>query len=337
MTTQIKHLSTHFITFTSTVTLSSRSVLLLLRRFASPVFLNRYAGSQVYLHVGENPQGLGEGIPSKEYLAAVARIPRLQDQGDGMRSFLGVIMSLRRMQECFRFIQKNQEVVCYYEIQYDPNSSWTHSGGKHRMPVVIRALRAVGVPVVAVADFDLLREERPLRDIVDSLEGDWAAIEPPWRLVKVALDSESRPLDGNYVRQEMAKRLETIPDGPLGRQEQDSIRALTRGDSAWDRAKRAGIEAVPHGDARESAQGLIDSLRQLGLFVVEVGELEGFVPSVGQHGTAWVAEVHERDLHKSDEIVRARHFVKDVVTAAIGEWPAREEADSSGFGRTTSR
>ena len=198
-----------------------------------------------------------------------------------------------------------------------PELLWTHSGGKHRMPVVIRALRAVRVPVVAVADFDVLREERPLRDIVDSLEGDWAAIEPPWRLVKAAMDSESKPLDGNYVRQEMAKRLETIPDGPLGREEQDRIRALTRSDSAWDRAKRAGIEAVPHGDARESAEGLMDSLRQLGLFVVEVGELEGFVPSVGQHGTAWVAEVHERDLHKSDEIVKARHFVKDVVTVHV--------------------
>jgi hypothetical protein len=409
--------------------------------FGTPVFLNRYAGSQVYLHSGAPPEGVEQGVPSKEYLAAVSRVPRLQDQGDGMRSFVGVILNLVvanyfciLLDEPEAFLHPPQAhllgrllgelkspgaqlflathdsdvlrglldspakeitvvrlvrdgdvnrtsqvdpaavrelwrdpllrysnvldglfhqavVLCeadadcrFYASVLDvllaeedaarrPELLWTHSGGKHRMPVVVRALRAVRVPVIVISDFDILREEQPLRDLVESLGGDWDVVEPLWRPLKASLESESRPLEGNYVRQELEKRAAAIPDGPLSREDQDAIRALTRSDSTWDRAKRAGIEAVPHGEARERAEELLARLRTFGLFVVDVGELEGFAPAVGQHGTAWVADVHERGLHRSEEIDKARRFVKDVATAAIGEWPespAKGEQEKTG-------
>lgn len=41
---------------------------------------------------------------------------------------------------------------------------FTHCGGKARLAVVIRALREVGVPVKAIADFDILSDEQPLRN-----------------------------------------------------------------------------------------------------------------------------------------------------------------------------
>lgn len=404
--------------------------------FGTSVFLNRYAGSHVYLHSGPSPEGLELGVPSKEYLAAVSRVPRLQDQGDGMRSFLGVILNLVvanyfwiLLDEPEAFLHPPQAhllgrllgelkspsaqlfiathnsdvlrglldspaaattvvrlvrdgdvnrtsqvdpaavgelwrdpllrysnvldglfhqavIICeadadcrFYASVLDvllaekdaarrPELLWTHSGGKHRMPVVVKALRAVRVPVIAITDFDVLRDEQPLRNLVTELGGDWTHIEALWRPVQASLDSESRPLEGNYVRQELEKRATAIPDGPLSRDDQDAIRALTKVDSAWDRAKRTGIEAVPHGEARGRAEQLLVELRALGIFVVEVGELEGFAPAVGQKGTAWVAEVHERGLHRSEDIGKARQFVKDVATAAIGEWPGNEPEDN---------
>jgi hypothetical protein len=44
---------------------------------------------------------------------------------------------------------------------------------KARLPVVIRALREVDVPVKAVADFDVLSEEEPLKTIAESLGLVW--------------------------------------------------------------------------------------------------------------------------------------------------------------------
>ena len=68
-----------------------------------------------------------------------------------------------------------------------PQLVFTHCGGKHRMPAVIEALRAVSVPVRIIADFDVLREERLLAQIVAKLGGDWASLKDYWSVVKSAL------------------------------------------------------------------------------------------------------------------------------------------------------
>lgn len=73
-----------------------------------------------------------------------------------------------------------------------PDLLFTHCGGKARMKTVIEALRAVDVPVRAVADFDVLREKEPLRSIVQGLGGEWASVEDDWRVLKSALDSATR-------------------------------------------------------------------------------------------------------------------------------------------------
>jgi hypothetical protein len=51
-------------------------------------------------------------------------------------------------------------------------------------------------------------------------------------------------------------------------------------------------------------------LRAAGLHVVEVGELEGFVRTVGGHGPRWVNEVLKRDLASDPELeARGNLFV----------------------------
>ena len=51
----------------------------------------------------------------------------------------------------------------------------------------------------------------------------------------------------------------------------------------------------------------------MGLWIVPVGELEGFCKSVGGHGPRWVQQViEERDLANDPELGRARAFVREV-------------------------
>jgi hypothetical protein len=50
-------------------------------------------------------------------------------------------------------------------------------------------------------------------------------------------------------------------------------------------------------------------LRRLGLFVVEVGELECFYPAAGGHGPSWVNEVLSKDLASDPSLRAAREFV----------------------------
>jgi hypothetical protein len=55
------------------------------------------------------------------------------------------------------------------------------------------------------------------------------------------------------------------------------------------------------------------SLRQLGIFVVEVGELERFYPAAGGHGPAWVNESVAKDLKSDPDMQPARDFVRGLL------------------------
>ena len=375
--------------------------------------LNRHAGSSLPIHVGEAPPAThGAGAPPREYLEALSALPRLDQQGDGMKSFLGLmlyiltsvypivlvdepeaflhppqarllgrmlgdeksretqvflathdsdvlrglldssaedvtIVRLVREGDVNRTAQLDPEkvkdlwkdpllrysnildglfheavVLCegdadcrFYASVLDaaeagegvvktPDLLFTHCGGKARMPTVVKALRAVSVPVRVVADFDVLREKQPLKRIVESLGGDWSRIEGDWQVVKSALDSQTRAPSTGYVKEELVKVLNGVETSTLHKEDAERIRQLVKPDSGWDRTKRAGKSAVPPGDAMARLGTLTEALRAIGLFVVEVGELEGFVPEVGGHGPAWVNEVHERGLH-SDESASA--------------------------------
>jgi len=55
-------------------------------------------------------------------------------------------------------------------------------------------------------------------------------------------------------------------------------------------------------------------LKENGIFIVEVGELEGFVKSIGNHGPKWVNEVLIKDLINDPELSIAREFIKEVTS-----------------------
>jgi hypothetical protein len=80
------------------------------------------------------------------------------------------------------------------EEERKPDIMFTHCGGKARLPLVIRALKQLEVPIAIVADFDVVREEEPLRSIVEAAGGDWTIIMKDWKEVKVAVDGKKPEL-----------------------------------------------------------------------------------------------------------------------------------------------
>ena len=62
----------------------------------------------------------------------------------------------------------------------------------------------------------------------------------------------------------------------------------------------------------KACKRLLAKLRAAGLFVVDVGELERFVPSVGNKGPKWVNAVLERSLATDPELADARKFVQEL-------------------------
>ena len=165
------------------------------------------------------------------------------------------------------------------------------------MPSVIKALRSVRVPVVAVADFDVLQNENELRRIVDSLKGDFSLFERDLTILSAALKSTPKSLQRLALKDELARQLGSSPEPVVDQKEAERLRGLFKTESGWDKAKKGGLRTLPQGDAAEAAQNLLDGLESLGLLVVPVGELERFATTVGGHGPAWVTEVLEKKLH----------------------------------------
>lgn len=70
-----------------------------------------------------------------------------------------------------------------------------------------------------------------------------------------------------------------------------AIQKIFRRSTPWATAKEVGKAFVPPGQPTQAYERLIGTLKQHGIYIVEVGELESFARSVGNHGPRWVNEV----------------------------------------------
>jgi hypothetical protein len=177
---------------------------------------------------------------------------------------------------------------------------FTHCGGKARMATVIRALHALDVPVVAIADLDVLREEDRVRGIVEAIGRDWSAYQSDWRLVNGAVSSLSAaPAVVDAQEATEAAFEEAASLGPrLTREASEKIRTATKVEDGWAALKRSGTRAIPHGDPTAAIQRLLEALRGAGLFVVDVGEVEGWHADVPHKSSAWLDPVLSEERYK---------------------------------------
>jgi hypothetical protein len=185
----------------------------------------------------------------------------------------------------------------------------TQVGGKNRFATVVAALRAVNVPAVVIADLDVLRDEGQLRPLIEILGGDWENFRTDWNVVDGAVRDLARNPQLGYVRDELDGIVGGAAGPTLRPDEAERIREVIRVEDGWTQAKRAGIQLVPQGDASERCARLLENLKAIGLFVVDVGEVERWEPGVPGSSSAWVNGVLERGLHAAEN-ARARPFVE---------------------------
>ena len=195
-----------------------------------------------------------------------------------------------------------------------PDVLFVHASGKDRMATLAETLRALDVPVDVVADIDVLRDENGLQRIVNVLEGDWSRIQPHAKIVRTAIDSSKPGLNFDQIKRGIRAALDQeLPDSEPEEQLHSKIRAVFRRASPWDAVKQNGKSAIPQGEATKRFQQLEGLCQELGLWIVPVGEMEGFCRSIGGHGPSWVQQVIEsRKLATDPELEVARTFVREL-------------------------
>ena len=195
-----------------------------------------------------------------------------------------------------------------------PDVLFVHASGKGRIAALAKTLVALGVPVDVVTDIDILRDKVVFKSIIESLDQDPTVVLLLAEAVKNSIEQHKPWLNAGEIKKGMEEALEEIPTtGEFPQNQRSKIEALFRKASPWDAVKSSGESAVPSGDPTQQLQKLQGLCKQMGLWIVPVGELEGFCKSVGGHGPRWVQQViEERKLAEDPELERARTFVREI-------------------------
>ncbi|TQS83475.1 hypothetical protein A3207_07725 [Candidatus Methanomassiliicoccus intestinalis] len=361
--------------------------------FGEDLVVNRNEMQTIPLHIGKAPNKESYTISSQdEYYAQVSALPKLQEQGDGMRSFVSILLdtftsdnSITLIDEPEAFLHPPQarvlgkmlaknnpnnrqlfisthsedflqglldadnenvtvirinrvgninkmsilenneikklwgnpllrysnilsglfhEKVVVCESDYDclfyqavmnatfeskgkiaPDILFTHCGGKSRAKDVVNALRAVNVPVVAICDFDLLNASQSFNPLITAFGEKWNDV--------------------------LSNGMQII---------YDSINAKnSNGINAWEQIKKIGKVGLM-GDAPAAYERVESMCKKVGLFIVPVGEMEGFDKTVNKEKKDWVYHVLENyNLATEPKLSEARNFVQAVVDFKLPE------------------
>jgi hypothetical protein len=195
-----------------------------------------------------------------------------------------------------------------------PDVLFVQAGGKHRMAALAEALRALDVDVDVIADFDLLNDEFVLARLVKALGGNWDEVRAKAHPLRVAIEQHKPWLNASEVAKGIREILDNAPaEGEFPRNLRGGIDAIFRKASPWDAIKAAGRAAVPAGQPSNHYEQLQAFCNGFGLWIVPVGELEGFCKLEGGHGPAWVQHVMENhNLATDPQLAEARAFIRQV-------------------------
>ncbi|MFZ6665234.1 ATP-dependent nuclease [Peijinzhouia sedimentorum] len=197
-----------------------------------------------------------------------------------------------------------------HTISIAPDILFIHCGGKHRIPTAIKALKKLNVPIKVVSDFDVLNDINPIKEIFEDLGGAWSDIEKDWNIVKKEIEKKRPEFLTVDIKREIEATFNSTTERIFPKEKINEIQRALKKASAWSEAKEVGKSYIPSGGATQAFERLQLKLKEKGFLILEVGELESFAKSVGNHGPKWVSEVLTKDLNADIELEQARQFVK---------------------------
>lgn len=168
-----------------------------------------------------------------------------------------------------------------------------HCGGKHRIAKVVSALRSLDVDVKTIVDIDVLNDEQVLQGILHSFGIGWDGIEKDYNRIVSNLHSPKESINRFSAKVSIDAIFDRSKSKTLTSSEIKEIRDVISTTSKWTPIKNGGVSALPAGDATQAFGNIDSKLRQQGMYIVPVGELECFIKEIGGHGPDWVNKVLE--------------------------------------------
>jgi len=199
-----------------------------------------------------------------------------------------------------------------------PDVLFVHTAGKHRMAKLANTLRSLDVPVSVIADIDVLNDEGTFKNLFQTLGGNWADVKAHWETISDVVLKQRPPLNAEQVAGLVAAQLSGVAGTKEFPEEKErAIKEVFKTVSSWSAMKRSGRSALPAGEPIKHFDFLSEKCSEQGLWIVPVGEIEGFCRSIGSHGPGFVEKVLEqRSLATDPELQEAREFVGKIWAVA---------------------
>ena len=178
------------------------------------------------------------------------------------------------------FYQAIMNSMYEYQSEFSDDILFTHCGGKARIKDIVKALKAINVPVVAICDFDILNNSGVFRPLIEAFGLRWSEI------MSAGMQSLYNEINAQN----------------------------SSGSDYWALIKKTG-KAGLLGTSPAEYEKVEKLCQSIGLFVVPVGEIECFDKTVNKEKKDWVYCVLEKyNLATEPKLDEARKFMQKVVS-----------------------
>lgn len=174
-----------------------------------------------------------------------------------------------------------------------PDVYFANGAGKGELAALSKAYRSLGVAVAIIGDLDLLKNEGEIRNVLTANKADLDQYRGRYRSIVGALAGLPPTLSAD----EFADGAEAIAgrvrhNKELSTADRADLERLVRDAASWSDAKRYGISKLRGGQLTD-AKSLLNDWHAYGVFLVPVGELEGWWPAGPQDKGEWVVRALE--------------------------------------------
>ena len=199
-------------------------------------------------------------------------------------------------------VHNNQEIL------------FVHSHNKQTLKDVASLLLDAKIPVVVVTDIDFLNDENDYKQLIETLTGNAITqelIDQRRKIAEVVNQSPDEEIMESLTSQieeflNQLKNKEHTFDGAKG-----AINRIRREITKWKSPKTNGIAGFPE-TIQENVEELINELKTKDIFIVPVGELEGWMNVGTTRKNQWIIKALE-DIFNGKTSTDLSQFVKEII------------------------
>lgn len=190
-----------------------------------------------------------------------------------------------------------------------------HSQNKQTLKTVAQLLKDANIPVALIADIDALNNELILNNMITSTTNKPVpqSIIDNRKIIALSVNGKTdrqmlKALTTEvwYLYEQLVFHKHTL-DGAKG-----ALQRITKGITSWSEIKSKGIEGFDT-KIRGIVLQLIDELKKYGVFIVPVGELEGWLDVGTKKKNKWIIPALEK-IHSGDASPELIRFVGEILT-----------------------